>query len=143
MTRTIAAIAVAALAVAPSALVGGEAAAKEAPEDILVGPHVVARVRVPTAGYTVPERANIVRSRVMTILSDASLTPDNIAKAVTIRKSSVNLALYVGKNLFFTVPPADAEAADAKLDRLAEIWANNLRAALPKIKPLATPESVS
>ena len=143
MTRTIAAIAAGMFAVAAGGVIDRAAVAEDVAKDLTVGRYVVARVRVPAAGYSVEKRAEIVRDRVLTILSDASLTPENIAKAVSVRKSGTDRALYVGKNLFFTITPADAEATHATVDQLAKMWADNLRAALPKTKPRPKPESAA
>jgi hypothetical protein len=122
-----------------AALPLGLGAAGAAPVDITVGPDVVARVRVAAGGYTVEQRAQIAQDRVLTILSDASLTADTIADAVTVRKSGADRAVYVGKNLFFTITTADASATQATVEELAKMWAGNLRTALPKVKPLQGP----
>ena len=118
--------------------VGGRASGAAA-LDIAVGPDVVARVRVAAGGYTIEQRAQIAQDRVLTILSDASLTADTIADAVTTRKAGADRAIYVGKNLFFTITTADASATQATADELAKMWTGNLRAALPKVKPLLGP----
>jgi hypothetical protein len=136
--RTFVVIAVGLLAVVLPAL-AGQALADTAAKDITVGPDVVARVRVSAGGYTIEQRADIAQNRVLTILSDASLTADNIADAVAIHKAGADRAIYVGKNLFFTITSADASATQATVDQLAKMWAANLRAALPKVKPLLGP----
>jgi hypothetical protein len=153
MSKAIMVVSVVALA---AALAGGGAAAAPAmvmepaadhgmvaqtTGDIMVGPYLVARVRVAAAGFTVEERATIIRSRVLEILSDGSLTPDTIAAAVSVRKSGADRVISVGKRLFFTVTTADAQATQATADELAQMWAHNLRLALPKVKPTTMPAS--
>jgi riboflavin biosynthesis pyrimidine reductase len=117
-------------------------AARTQAQDILVGNEVVARVRVAAAGYSVPERAQIVQSRIRTILSDTSFTRDTIARAVSVRKLGADRAIYVGDHLFFTITPADGRATQATPEQLARMWSDNLRAALPKVAPFPEPEAM-
>lgn len=109
----------------------GELAADKG--DIVIGGKVPIRIRAATPQFTVEQRVLIVTRRVVEIISyeDTQKTEPRIVM------QNKTPAVYVGKHLLITVHRNDATANGTRPERLAKIWAKNLKKALP----LATPKS--
>lgn len=112
-----------------------EQPAVDQPAEIVAGGIVILRLRVTVAGMTPAQRGGILYERLNQIISDRSIQPADV-KAV---KKGNDWLVMAGPRLFVTVTEGEAKANKTQPMKLAEVWASNLRIALP----LARPEPVS
>lgn len=100
------------------------------PGDVLVGQDVVLRIRYPAGGYTVEQRADAVMQRINNLLGARPFSPSD----VTVAHRNGEWVVLIGNELIITADSATAKYNHTTPQQLAEIWANNLRVAIPKAK---------
>jgi len=125
MFRAICAAAFAALAVS---MIPGPAAA--APGDVVVGERVVMRVRFPSAGLSVEQRAEAIQQRIFPFLGSAPFDPAQ----VRVQPHGQDFAVMIGSTLIATTDPRTAAANGMTPRQLADVWAANLARAIPLAK---------
>ncbi|MFW5867325.1 MAG: hypothetical protein ACOCX2_05885 [Armatimonadota bacterium] len=88
--------------------------------DIGINGELFFRIRTSAAGFTAAERASIVNTRIVHIISYAPVHPGAVHIAPVRGKPTI----YVGDVRLITVYPNDVEAAGAEsMEHLASIWA--------------------
>ena len=103
--------------------------------DIAIDNSLFFVLRTPAAGFKVVEREKLVNARLVEILSCHRPGP------VTISPINGKPTIYVDGVKLVTVYPRDVEANKAKcMMALAESWAANLRAGLPRVMPGQNPD---
>lgn len=107
----------------------------QGPKEVVAGGVLILRLRVPAGGMTPEQRMAALYERLGAIMRDQDVKPADV-KAVQKRDTALVMA---GRHLFVTVTPGDAEANKTTPIRLAEIWASNLRIAMPLARPQPTP----
>lgn len=103
--------------------------------DVVVGGILVLRIRTEAGGLSAAERAVIVEQRITDALSKAQFSPET----VVVRRVNGDPAIFVGSTLIVTVDVNHARLNGTRPELLAEMWARNLRVALPKAVPLGVP----
>ena len=100
-------------------------------DTILLGGQVVMRIRARADGNSPSDRADIIRSRLASILSGM----DVAASTIAIRQEGPkqDATIYLGDQLVIRVDSTltEANGMEDPLD-LARIWAGNLRKTLPQ-----------
>ena len=103
----------------------------QAPEPIVVAGVVVLRVRTAAGGFSIAERARVIRSRIALALTSEDLTPANVYVA----PAGSELGIRAGRVLLVTVTEADARANETTTPALAVSWLAALRKTLPAAGP--------
>jgi len=101
------------------------------PAEIVAGGIVILRLRTTVAGMTPADREAALYERINTIISDRNVQPANV-KAI---KQGYDWLVMAGPHLFVTVTAGEAMANKATPMELAQIWASNLRIAIPLARP--------
>ncbi len=97
--------------------------------DVGVGGVLLFRLRDLDAFATLRQRGAVVESRLVDVVSKASMLP------ITVQPIAEAHAVYVGQQRIVTATKKDAKLARMKnTERLAQAWADNLTKALPIIK---------
>ncbi len=109
--------------------------AAAAPGDVVVGERVVLRVRYPSAGLSVEQRAEAIQQRIFGFLGAVPFDPAQ----VRVQSHGKNYAVMIGSTLIVTTDPRTAAANGLTERQLADIWAANLARAIPLAKA-RTPE---
>lgn len=99
--------------------------------ELVIGGHVVMRLRSRAGGLTPQERAYSLRQRLGPILTLPNLTPDDVQ--VRQRRPGQTASIYVRQRLLMTVDRNLAQANNTSVGGLAEQWARNLRETLPQV----------
>jgi len=107
----------------------------QGPKEVVAGGIIILRIRVPAGGMTPEQRMAALYERAGAILRDQGVKP---ADVMGVQKGDTALVM-AGRHLFATVTPSDAQANKTTPIKLAEIWASNLRIAMPLARPQATP----
>ena len=120
-------------------LIGSQDARSEPPlvvpggtnTEISLGGEIIMRMRENAGGFTAEQRAEIVRDRLVPILSLTDLK----ASDVTVRSGPGDIwaAIYVREKILVTVSQSLAQANQTKPTPLAEIYAEKLRRILPQV----------
>jgi hypothetical protein len=92
-------------------------------------------LRATVAGYTPRQRWGQLQQRIVQILAQ----PDCTKQPVIVAKKGLDATISVGKRLFITVTQADARVNKTRVTKLAKLWADKLRAALPLADPAPPP----
>ncbi len=100
------------------------------PGDVLVGDEVVLRIRFPAGGYTVEQRADQVMLRINNLLGARPFSPSDVKVA----QQNGEWVVLIGNELIITADSATAQYNHSTPQQLAEMWAQNLRIAIPKAK---------
>lgn len=103
--------------------------------DVVVGGVLVLRIRAEAGGMSVQQRAIIVEQRITNVLSKVRPTP----QAITVRMVGGQPAIFAGEIMIITVDANHARLNGTTPRSLAEVWARNLRVALPKAVPQPGP----
>jgi hypothetical protein len=98
---------------------------------ISVGGTVILKMREDAGGYTAEERAHIVRRRLVPIRSMQNLQAGDVMVVPSIAGEFASI--YVRDHLFVTVTTALAEANNSTPEALANLYAERLRQALPRM----------
>lgn len=98
--------------------------------DVIIGGRVVLRIRVPAGGMTVKERADAVMQRINNYLGAEPFTPDDVKVAVRNKEYVV----LIGDHLIITADRETAKINKTTPEKLAEIWAENLRKVIPEAR---------
>ncbi len=98
--------------------------------EVIIGDQVVLRIRADAGGYSVQKRVDTIYDRLNPLLGYDEFVPE---KMVVARFGSDATVSYDGR-LIVTVDPETAKLNGFSTLRLAEIWAANLREAIPKFK---------
>lgn len=106
-------------------------AATDAVPELVIAGHVVMRLRTRAGGLTPQERAYSLRQRLGPILTLPDLSADDIK--VSQNRPGQTASLYVRGRLLMTVDRNLAEANNTSVEGLAEQWARNLQATLPRV----------
>lgn len=102
--------------------------------DIGVDGEIFFRIRTSAAGFSAAQRAAIVNTRIVHIISYVPLTPG----AVHIQHVRGKPTIYVGSVRLVTVYPGDVEATGAaSMQQLATIWAASTACCLRNVAPWA------
>jgi len=102
--------------------------------DIGVDGELFFRIRANAAGFSAAQRAAIVNTRIVHIISYAPVTPG----AVRVEAVRGKPTIYVGNVRLITVYPSDVEATGAgSMRQLANIWAASTACCLRNIAPWA------
>ncbi|MDO8587820.1 MAG: hypothetical protein Q7T82_12370 [Armatimonadota bacterium] len=99
--------------------------------DVTLAGRVVLRIRYPAAGYTIAERADAVQIRLNEVLGMGPIQPED----VKIKRVNKETAIVVKDQLIITVDWTTARANKTTPEKLGQIWAANLRSALPEVIP--------
>ncbi|MFW5868686.1 MAG: hypothetical protein ACOCX2_12765 [Armatimonadota bacterium] len=108
--------------------------AKHVPDvfDIGINGELFFRIRAQAAGFSPAERARIVNTRIVHIISFAPLDPDS----VHIKPVRGKPTIYVGDVRLITVYPGDVEATGAtSMEQLANLWAASTACCLGNVAP--------
>ncbi|MDI6828048.1 MAG: hypothetical protein QME62_06150 [Armatimonadota bacterium] len=100
------------------------------PGDVIIGQEVVLRIRFPAGGYSVEERAEIVTQRINELLGSHPFEASDVKVAVCNKE----YAVFIGGNLIITADKETAKFNKTTPEKLANIWAENLRRVIPKAK---------
>ncbi len=100
------------------------------PGDVIIGQEVVLRIRFPAGGYSVEERAEIVTQRINELLGSQPFE----ASDVTVGVCNKEYAVFIGGNLIITADKETAKFNKTTPEKLANIWADNLRRVIPEAK---------
>lgn len=103
--------------------------ANAAEGDISVGGKVLLRIRQPSGGLTVSQRADKITERLTSLLSESTLKPEDIK----IAKINGEVALTVGREIIITVDKETAHFNKTTPSKLAEIWVKQLREVIPTV----------
>lgn len=103
--------------------------------DVVVGGMLVLRIRTDAGGFSAAQRAVIVEQRITDALSKAQFSPGS----VVVQRVNGDPAIFVGNTLIVTVDANHARVNGTTPELLAEVWARNLRLALPHAVPLGVP----
>ena len=98
--------------------------------DVIIGQEVVLRIRFPAGGMTVQERADAVTLRINELLGSKPFNPSDVKVGVRNKEYVV----LVGDNVIITADWDTARFNKTTPQKLAEIWAANLRRVIPKAK---------
>jgi len=98
--------------------------------DVIIGQQLVLRIRVPAGGMTVKERADAVTQRINNYLGSEPFSPDDVKVAVRNKEYVVLIGDYV----IITADKETAKINKTTPEKLAEIWAANLRKAIPEAR---------
>ncbi|BCW99620.1 MAG: hypothetical protein KatS3mg024_2447 [Armatimonadota bacterium] len=98
--------------------------------DVVVGEHVVLRVRYPSAGLSVEQRAEAIQQRIFGFLGAVPFD----AAQVRVQPHGKNYAVMIGSTLIVTTDPRTAAANGMTERQLADLWAANLARAIPLAK---------
>lgn len=104
-------------------------------QEIVAGGVVILRLRSTVSGMTPTARAIVLYERLNQIISDQSVRPADIK---TVRKGA-DWMIMAGSHLFVTVTEAEARVNHTTPVALAEVWASNLRLAVPLARPIPPP----
>ncbi|MDO8683582.1 MAG: hypothetical protein Q7N50_08880 [Armatimonadota bacterium] len=94
--------------------------------DVSLAGRVIFRIRFPAGGYTVGQRADAAQNRLVTVLSLQEVTPNDVAVRIVNKETVV----VVKDELVITADWPTARFNKTTPDKLAAIWAENLRQAL-------------
>jgi len=100
------------------------------PGEVIIGQEVVLRVRFAAGGYSVEQRADIVTQRINRLLGSRVFDPSDVTVAVRNKEYVV----LMGDTLIITVDKETAAFNKTTPEKLANIWADNLRRVIPKAK---------
>ncbi len=117
---------------APAPATAAPSPPAEQPQEIMAGGMVILRLRATIAGMSAAARAGALYERLNDIISDGQVKPADI-KAV--RKGNDWLVM-AGSHLFVTVTEQEARMNHTTPMSLAEVWASNLRIAMPLAGPV-------
>jgi hypothetical protein len=100
--------------------------------DIGVNGELFFRIRASAAGFSPAQRASIVNTRIVHIISYEQVTPGSVHIAPVRGKPTI----YVGNVRLVTVYPSDVEATNAEsMHQLANLWAASTACCLRNIAP--------
>ncbi|MDE2125673.1 MAG: hypothetical protein KGJ62_03705 [Armatimonadetes bacterium] len=119
-----------------AALLSPLSAAAQGDGDVSVGGEHLFTIRFPAAGMTVEQRASAIADRLVPILSDPNLRPDDI-QAVSIDKN--NAKIMVKDRLLVTLDERTAKFNTSTPLQLAQIWVRHLRKVLPEVNVKPNP----
>jgi hypothetical protein len=106
--------------------------------DIGIDGELFFRIRASAAGFSAHQRARIVNTRLVHIISFAPLDPAAVHVSPVRGKPTV----YVGNVRLITVYPSDVEATGAQsMQHLANVWAASTACCLRNIAPWARIEA--
>lgn len=100
------------------------------PGDVIIGQEVVLRIRFPAGGYSVEKRAEIVTQRINELLGSEPFEPSDVKVAIRNKE----YAVLIGDNIIITADKETARFNKTTPEKLANIWAENLRRVIPKAK---------
>ncbi len=104
--------------------------ATAAPGDVTVGERVVLRVRYPSAGMSVEQRAEAIQQRIFPFLGAVEFDPG----MVRVEPRGKDYAVMIGPSLIVTTDPRTAAANGVTPRQLADMWAANIARAIPLAK---------
>lgn len=119
---------------------GGTAAFASNDGDVDVGGEHILTVRFAADGMTVKQRADAVTERLVTILADPDLNPEDI---VALPVGSNGAKIMVKTHLLVTVDLKTARFNHMKPMALAQAWLGHLRDVLPEINAQPNPNDRS
>lgn len=100
--------------------------------DIGINGEMFFRIRAEAAGFSAAERARIVNTRLVYIISYAPIDPESVHIEPVRGKPTI----YVGNVRLITVYPSDVEATGARsMEHLANIWAASTACCLRALAP--------
>jgi hypothetical protein len=108
------------------------AAPAEQAQEVVGGGMVILRLRATVAGMSAAARAGILYERLNDIVSDRQV---KLADIKAVRKGNDWLVM-AGPHLFVTVTEQEAKINRTTPMSLAEVWASNLRMAMPLARPV-------
>lgn len=129
MTRIIVVLALIALLAAPAV-----SEAMPIDGEVRVGEQVVLRIRASAGGMTPAERAKVVSQRLNNFLGSTIFNSTSVRVQVVRGDYSV----VIGNTHIVTVDEATAAANGCTREQLANIWASNIRTAIPAAKAVAS-----
>lgn len=103
---------------------------------VAVGGEWILTVRVPAGGMSVKERADRITERLVTILSDPSIKPQDIT-AVPLGRTEAKI--MVKKELLVTVDSETARVNQMDAMALAKKWVSHLRRVIPQVNVKPNP----
>jgi len=103
---------------------------------VAVGGEWILTVRVPAGGMSVKERADRITERLVTILSDPNIKPQDIT-AVPLGKTEAKI--MVKKELLITVDSETAKINQMDAMSLAKKWVSHLRKVIPQVNVKPNP----
>lgn len=98
--------------------------------DVIIGQELVLRIRFPAGGKTVQERADTVTQRINELLGSQPFDPSD----VTVGVRNKEYVVLVGNTIIITADSQTAKFNKTTPEKLANIWADNLRRVIPKAK---------
>ncbi|MCC6446866.1 MAG: hypothetical protein IT210_25870 [Armatimonadetes bacterium] len=109
--------------------------AKAADGDVSLGGEVILRIRFPSGGLTVQQRADKVTERLVNIIGDPTIT----AQDIYAKKVGLQYALFVRKQLIVTADLQAASANGTTSEKLAMNWLKTLKRVVPECVPRIFP----
>ena len=120
-----------------NALAAAPAARALEPGEIALGGEVVLRLRVPSGGYTLQQRGDVVQQRLVEILSLEDLAAGDVA----VRTTRYGPTIYVRDKQLLTVDGPTARAAGGTPEQIAPVWARRLAQVLPRVNVRRNPNN--
>jgi hypothetical protein len=121
-------------------LAPGWPAAASGEGDVSVGGEHILTVRFPASGMSIKQRADAITERLVTILSDPNLKPEDIV-AVPLGKDEAKI--MVKDKLLVTVDKQTARFNTTTPLALARSWTVHLRKVLPEVNVQPNPNDTS
>ncbi len=103
----------------------------EKPGEVTVGGEMILRIRFSAGGMTPQQRADVITSRLRTILQDPTIQPEDV---VVKPVAGGEAAIYIKGQLLITVDRRHADFHKTTPQKLGEIWATHLRKVIPLVK---------
>jgi len=96
--------------------------------DITVGGDLLLRVRSSAGGFTVRERTDRIYERLMTVIGEPQVMPDE----VIVKKASPDYAVFVRNRMIVTIDARTARANGTTPYKLGQVWLKSLRKQMPQ-----------
>jgi len=106
--------------------------------EVLISGHNVILIRTGTADFSPAERAEIIAGRLRTALS-GDVTAGDVRVGTAVSGGTSYDALYVAATLIVAVTQQEADAHGATTLALAQVWRDNVAAALGETQPPPPP----
>ena len=98
--------------------------------EVIIGQQMILRIRFAAGGMSIQQRVDEVTLRLNEYLGVAAFDPSKV-KVVEVKGE---YCVMIGKNLIITADKDTARYNQATPKQLAEMWASNIRKAIPKAK---------
>lgn len=100
--------------------------------EVIIGQQVVLRIRYPAGGMSIEKRAEAVTLRINKYLGVDPFDPS----MVRVAKVNKEYCVMIGNDVIITVDEKTAKYNKTTPEKLAEIWATNIRTIIPKAKAM-------